>query len=471
MAESSDVTIVGAGAAGLTAAIQLGNAGLIVTVLEARDRIGGRMFTVRDSKRDAPVELGAEFIHGRPPEIWNLLRNRKIKTHEMEGDNWCLRGSQLATCDFFSEVDDILGKMSDRKPDQSFLEFLNECCRAFKEKGRANERLEEAKQWTIGYVSGFNAADPAIVGVHWLVKEMRADEKIKGNRAFRTQNGYADLIEIFQQQIDEAGVSVRKNTIVDNIRWRDGGVEIDTHRQHESDTFTAKRVLVTVPLGVLQAREDDIGAIRFTPALPARKREAIQTLVMGKVVRATLRFRKRFWKSLPNNRAARTKTMDKMSFLFSRDDRFPTWWTMAPEKLPFLTGWAPFRCAEKLSGKSQAFVVEQSLRTLHRLFGIPVRELEELFEHAYCHDWQNDPFSRGAYSYGKVGCSGAEKALASPVKNTLFFAGEATSLDGHNGTVHGAIASGNRAAVEIIHVAGTEASGAKREARKSKWLH
>ena len=114
-----------------------------------------------------------------------------------------------------------------------------------------------------------------------------------------------------------------------------------------------------------------------------------------------------------------------------------------------ITGWAPFRCAERLSGQNESFVVEHGLQTLNRLLGVSRQELESLLQHAYFHDWQNDPFSRGAYSYAKVGGDGAQEALASPIENTLFFAGEATDISGHNGTVHGAIASGRRAASEI----------------------
>jgi monoamine oxidase len=90
------------------------------------------------------------------------------------------------------------------------------------------------------------------------------------------------------------------------------------------------------------------------------------------------------------------------------------------------------------------------LQTLSRLFAVGLEELTQLFDDAYFHDWQNDPFSRGAYSYGGVDADGAQQALASPVENTLFFAGEATDITGHNGTVHGAIASGHRAAKEIL---------------------
>jgi monoamine oxidase len=178
---------------------------------------------------------------------------------------------------------------------------------------------------------------------------------------------------------------------------------------------------------------------------------------MGKVIRVTLRFRERFWKDLPQvdhaSRGKVRKKMDAMSFLFSDDDWFPTWWTMAPDKPPFLVGWAPFHCAERLSGRNESFVVEKSIRTLHRLLGVSVAELDSLLEHAYLHDWQSDPFSRGAYSYGKAGAEDAQEALAAPISDTLFFAGEATDIDGHNGTVHGAIASGRRAAAEILRAA------------------
>jgi monoamine oxidase len=204
-----------------------------------------------------------------------------------------------------------------------------------------------------------------------------------------------------------------------------------------------------VPVGVLQAQSGEKGAIRFVPDLPPQKQNAIRNVIMGKAARVVLRFRERFWKDLPSGNNS-SKKMDGMSFLFSRDESFPTWWTTLPEKLPFLIGWAPFRAAEVLAGKDKWFVVERSLKVLHRLLGVSVQELDGLLEHAYFHDWQTDPFSRGAYSYGKVGSDGMSAALAQSIHDTLFFAGEATDVSGHNGTVHGAIASGNRAATEIL---------------------
>jgi monoamine oxidase len=170
---------------------------------------------------------------------------------------------------------------------------------------------------------------------------------------------------------------------------------------------------------------------------------------MGKVIRITLRFHHRFWNYLSPS-GAHASTLAKMSFLFSEDEWFPTWWTTMPNELPFIIGWAPFHCAEKLSGQSHSFVVERALLTLSTPMKVRIGELRSLLDAAYFHDWQSDPFSRGAYSYAKVGSDGAQKILGAPIEHTLFFAGEATDTTGNNGTVHGAMASGHRAAQEIL---------------------
>ncbi len=440
-----DVIVVGAGAAGICAALDLQKAGLEVIILEARDRIGGRIFTLQDAKLGTPIELGAEFIHGCPPELWSLLNAHKVSTYEVDGDNWCVEDGLLGTCDFFADVDEILRKMDDRGPDQSFLEFLKK----YDSRSKNHRRQERAEAWAKSYVTGFNAADPALVSVHWLVQEMRAEEKIEGSRAFRAEQGYSALIKIFEQELANSKIEVQKNTIVEAIHWGPAHVEVVARSSNDVARFSANRVLITVPLGVLQARSGENGAIQFTPELPRSKQEAIRAVLMGSVIRVTLRFRERFWESLPLMRAENSKTMDRMSFLFSHDDWFPTWWTLMPKKSPILIGWAPFRCAQRLAGKNEAFVVEQAINALHRLLGLSALQLQSLLEHAYVNDWQSDPFSRGAYSYGKVGESHAQARLARSVAETLFFAGEATDIEGNNGTVHGAMASGLRAAAEI----------------------
>ncbi len=438
-----DVIVIGAGVAGMSAAVDLARGGLSVVILEARNRIGGRVFTEHDPKAAFPIEMGAEFIHGLPHEIIQPLKASGVELIEVDGDSWCKDEAGLKPCDFSSDVDDILKKMDDSSPDESFLDFLNRCCPASKD-----PRQEKARQRALKYVSGFNAADPATVSVHWLVIGMRADEIIQGSRSFHSKNGYFDLIGIFRKQLTDAGVPIQLETIVKGIVWKHGACEVSVNSPNGPSTLTASKVLVTVPLAVLQASSGETGVIDFNPALPQPKVAAMATLELGKVIRVVLRFKERFWENISPDKTE--KTMSDMSFLFSDDKSFPTWWTTMPIKEPQITGWAPFRFGEQLSGKSKSFVTEQSLKSVARILNREPDDLEELLEGAFFHDWQTDPFSRGAYSYAKVGSDGAQEALGSPIEDTLFFAGEATDVTGHNGTVHGAIASGHRAAQEIL---------------------
>jgi len=418
-----------------------------VTILEARDRIGGRILTHRDPASEVPIELGAEFIHGMSPEIFEPLETRNAAIVEVQGDSWCVNHGRLTPCSFLAQVDKILGSMDANSPDLSFTEFLE---RRFPNSSRDPD-LEMAKRRAIGYVSGFNAADPTQVGVHWLVAEMEAEEKIQGHRAFRIVNGYAELIDLFRRQLDEAGVPTRTGTVVERVEWRPGRVEITVRGSGSSQAsiLTAAKVLITLPLGVLQAPVGERGAIEFAPALPSQKLDALSRIEMGTAMRVVLRFHRRFWETImPPGGGG--KTLHGMSFLFSEDEWFPTWWTSEPRKSPTLTGWAPFRAGTRLSGQSERFVMDRALSSLGRLLRVDPAKLEEEFAAGYFHDWQNDPFSRGAYSYGKVGANEAQQTLAAPVEETLFFAGEATDVSGNNGTVHGAISSGHRAAAQIL---------------------
>jgi monoamine oxidase len=439
--QALDVVVVGAGAAGLAAGAELGRAGLSVGILEARERIGGRILTLRDLATTVPLEMGAEFIHGFAPEIWTPLLDAKAKISEVAGEAWC-HNAHLRLCDFTDDVDRILKLMDDEVPDQSFGSFLEHCCPR-----PIDTRQQEAKKRALAYVTGFNAADPERVGVHWLVKGIREEEMIEGHRAFRSANGYEDLIQVFQSRLQSSNVSVTIGAAINAITWNSSGATIST--KDGSSTYQAQQVVVSVPLSILKLPVGQKGAIEFSPVLPPEKLAAMNKLEMGKVIRLVLRFRDRFWDSIaPPN--ARKRSLSDMSFLFSDDEWFPTWWTTMPVHAPVIVGWAPFHCAERLSGKDRSFVVHRGLKTLSTLLAMSLPSLEESLEGAYFHDWQFDPYSRGAYSYGMVGANGAQEALAKPVDGTLFFAGEATSSPGSNGTVHGAIASGYRAARQIL---------------------
>ena len=442
MSSNPAVIVVGAGVAGLAAACQLGRAGFAVHFLEARDRIGGRVLTHIDPGCECPIEFGAEFIHGKPPEIWELLRKAKADITEVEGEAWCVEQGRLTPCGFWQDVDKILDKMRDRKADESFADFLE------RSRSRKTKASQRARQRAIDYVSGFNAADPALVGVHWLVQGLRAEEKIQGDRAFRARHGYKDLLDLFRQELQLHNITVHLSTVVEQVRWNSKSVEVKIRDQKGQSTLEAPRVLITVPLSLLKAPLGQPGVIQFVPELPPDKKIALDRLEMGKVIRISLRFRERFWEAIKP--AASKKSLSDMSFLLTQDDWFPTWWTAHPLNWPIITGWAPFRAGERLSGKSRSFVEDRALQSLSALLRVTQSELEKMLEGAHFHDWQSDPFSLGAYSYGKVGADGAQQALAQPIENTLFFAGEATDITGHNGTVHGAIASGYRAATQII---------------------
>ena len=407
-----DVLILGAGAAGLSAAIELARAGLRVEILEARDRIGGRIFTKHDPTLNHAVELGAEFVHGLAPEIWLPAQEHNLKMTEVEGDLWCSLDGKLQRCNFFRQADKILEQMNDRDPDESFLDFLDRRFPA----NREEDDQADAKRWATGYVSGFNAADPAKVSVHWLVHSREADAQIEGDRAFHITGGYQKLLDIFLEELKGLNVPIHLNTVVSDIKWRSGSVQVEPHSSAGQIPYSAARALITFPLGVLQSN-----SVRFAPDLPGDKHIALEKLAMGKVIRVTLCFRESFWQELKPE--GERKTLAGLSFLFSRDQFFPTWWTKMPEEIPVITGWAPAHSAELLAGMSEGRVIDKALNSLSSLLCLKKSQIESQLSAAYFHNWDSDPFSRGAYSYVKVGGEGCQRTLSEPIDNTLFFAG------------------------------------------------
>jgi monoamine oxidase len=182
------------------------------------------------------------------------------------------------------------------------------------------------------------------------------------------------------------------------------------------------------------------------------KRRAIEQLEVGHVFKIVLRFRRAFWEEddFVSKRLAQTRgTPGDLNFVHAHDARVPTWWTALPARVPILTGWAGGPRAEALGQASERGRVEQSLAALCDAFAVSRAVVDDLLESWAGHDWAADPFSRGAYTYPGVGGVPAQKLLAKPVKNTLFFAGEATDSE-QTATVAGAIASGRRAAREVI---------------------
>lgn len=422
-----DVVIVGAGVAGLAAATSLRRAGLEVCCLEARERIGGRILTVHDPHTLHPVELGAEFVHGCSPDVWDIIRSAGLLSYELTSPMVRLaRGKVIDDPGTWKSADRILDQMAKaaKKKDESFDSYLS--------RSRAPAA---AKQRARQYVEGFNAARSDEVSTRFLVKESAASDEIDGDRSFRILDGYDAVPRALLERIPDHINVVRLHSVVEQIAWRQGAAEV-THRfgpDRESNVLKARAVLVTVPLGVLQEQPPAPGAIRFEPE-PARNLAAARALRFGQVYRVTFRFPHAFLED--------DESLRNASFLFSDEKRFPTWWTTHPVISPLLTAWMAGSAAEAFTTSDPAKIADEALSSLKRMLKRNIPEPEQF----YFHDWRHDPWSRGGYSYVPVGAVPARKALARPESDTLFFAGEACDFEGHDGTVHGAIGSGMRAA-------------------------
>ncbi len=161
------------------------------------------------------------------------------------------------------------------------------------------------------------------------------------------------------------------------------------------------------------------------------------------MIKAALLFRSAFWEEIDEGRYRGA------SFFHSPGAAFPTFWTALPERVPLLVAWAGGPKAARLARAAVPEIVREAVASLASLFG-GKGGVEDRLAAAWVHHWQQDPFARGAYSYVAVGGHRARRALAEPLDDTLFFAGEAADYEGEHGTVAGALASGERAAREVL---------------------
>ena len=405
-----DAIVLGAGAAGLRAGAELLRKGLSVLVVEARDRIGGRVHSVEDRELGRVIELGAEFVHGAPAE----LKHAKLRLEEMDGRQMALQEGRLR--DVTGQVGSALRKLAKAKGKGTAQSWL------------ATADLDPAeRELARHFIEGFFAAPAAFVGIEGVANDqgLRSRRVLGGyDRAFR---GYADALR--------AEGSLRLGFVAARVRWRKGRVEV-RGRDAGGDTeeIEARRLVVTLPVSVLSAPDGP----RFDPPL-SRKRESLAWVRTGKVVKALLRFREAFWS---------TRELRKADFFHVPEAPFPAWWRGSPREVPLLTGWAGGPAAERMPREDRLGL---ALDTVSRVFGRPRREVDSLLEGARMVDWSDDPFSRGAYAYELAGAPhDLLQRLAAPEEETLFFAGEATSLIGRGGTVDGALETGMRAARQLL---------------------
>lgn len=440
--EHYDVIVVGAGIAGLAAADILGQRGLSVLVLEARGRLGGRIWTIPGLTPDHAIELGAEFVHGRPRELDDYLQSHRLRLREDGGQNYSAdrNGFLEAGQELDNEILDGLEKLDPASfPDQSFETLLQT---------RFASAPEDDKQWARSFVQGFHAADAKRISTHSIIRDSRAESDTDTDSSFHIVGGYARLVQTLANSLS-ASVTVRTRTPVTQIAWARDPVVVTAGAENSDDLqeFSAPHVILTLPLPLLQ--EDylqRLGTVAFKPPL-LEKQRALNRLAMGPVVRVTFAFQTAFWEDA---RVMQGKSLRNPHFLFTQDPGFPTWWTTAPLRLPVLVGWCAGPCAAAKAGRDEAELCDEAIGALSRILSVRKGDIEQSLTHFYFHDWQADPYSRGAYSYVLTGGMGAQQELAKPLANRLFFAGEATQSDGHHATVHGAFASGRRAAQEVL---------------------
>ena len=434
----SDVLVIGAGAAGLAAARCLAEAGARVDLLEARDRIGGRILTRRRKGTPVPIELGAEFVHGRPPETFGIVREAGLLMDRLPDSHAMIaRGRIRESGEFFDRMMRVTSRMKSRGPDRSVADFLA---------GR-KDLDSELRGYFESYVEGYHAAPLDKASERALSTAGEGPPEPGENDQFRLVSGHDRLAQWLLEKAGRA-VTLRLSRVVEAIEWKRGRVSIQVRRAvgGPPERFEAKRAIVAVPLSALKAPRGAPGAVRFDPEIPEKSR-AIEKLETGDVAKVVFLFRERFWEK--EGLLARREDRFDFNFIHSRRPPFPTWWTAGPAEVPMLTGWTGGPSAEKLLAESDTAVARVALEALGRLLRIPARRLESLVQEWHTHNWKTDPFSRGAYSFTGVGGVSSHRSLARPVGGTLFFAGEATDPD-QSGTVAGALASGDRAAREVL---------------------
>ena len=427
-----DVVIIGAGAAGLAAAAELGRAGRSVLLLEARDRIGGRVWTHHPAGLAAPVELGAEFIHGRPAVTFALMRDVGTETVVAPMVRRALQRGKLRPRNdqVFAAIERVLRRHTAQlaQKDVSFATFL----------ARVRDELSpEALAFARMRVRGYDAADPARVSARSIAAEWTGEGNEHGH--FRPAGGYGPLLTALAGMAGDK-VRIELRSVVRAVRWSRETVEIDGVRRGKPFRVRARRAIITLPLGVLQQRSNVEGAVRFAPELK-EKAPALARLASGPVLKAMLRFRTPFWEELDG------AAYRGVSFFHSPRAVFPTFWTALPAHAPLIAAWAGGPKAARLAGATGTQVIRQAARSLAAVFRGRV-DVEAELKASWFHDWQRDPYARGAYSHELVGGSDARESLAAPLQDTLFFAGEATDAAGQHGTVAGALQSGVRAARE-----------------------
>ncbi len=428
---SLPVVVIGAGAAGLSAARHLARAGCRVTVLEARDRIGGRIFTIPDGA--GHLELGAEFVHGEPEATSRLLEEAGLHREQLEPAHLHVVNGRLAHMELVDGGWNELLRLARRQQvDLTVEEFLRDAV-------ARHPALSDAAEAMRVLVQGFDAADPRRASLRVIAEEWSGDTSVSGHQG-RIAEGYGALVAHLLNSLDKARVSLRTGCQVRGIRWSPDGAEV-IYGSDAGSSLEAAAVIVTLPLSILQLDQGQPSAVWFDPPLTSKAR-AISQLDVGAVHRVLLKYPQAPWEALLSRR------VPSGTFFHGQGQAFRTFWTVA-EDSPWLVAWSGGPPAARLGVASSEAIVDQAVASARTLFASAGHRPADPVETQF-HDWQRDPFAMGGYSYVTAGAEDARDRLAAPVGRVLFFAGEATETSGEAATVAGALMSGERAAAEYV---------------------
>lgn len=420
---SSSVLIIGAGAAGLMAARELSARGHAVTLLEARDRAGGRIHTMHSTAFTVPLESGAEFVHGRLPLTFQLLQEAGIPYTPVEGRMIEVRkGRWRRQNQFIEGWDTLIEHLRALQQDMTVREFLD---------NYFNEpRHEDLRRSVQRFAEGYDGADINKASVLSLREEWEKEDE----EQYRITGGYGILVDYLVAQCVAQQCSLHINATVIQVRWQEGRVEVETA---DGRSFTAGKLIITIPLGVWQQAGNSNG-IKWLPA-PEQQLAAFRQIGFSAVIKVSFEFRQAFWQEYEK----------ELGFIFS-EEIFPTWWTQLPHPVPLLTGWINGPQAMSFTQAGPEKILQYALYSLAGIFGLPVLFLEQQLVASHLTDWGTDPFSGGAYSYDTLASKAARKLLQQPVADTLFFAGEALHQGAYPGTVEAALASGKEVAAKLM---------------------
>ncbi len=408
-----ETLIIGAGPAGLMAAHYLAKHGIPATILEARDRIGGRACTLRTG-----VELGAEFVHGELPLTLSLLQEAGL-SYTATGGEWVqLRGGESGEAFGADEWPLLMRKLAALKEDMSLQDFL--------ERHFNDDRYAALKDQAIGYAEGYDTADTTRASAKALYAEWSGHEE----EQYRIDRGYAALMDYLAEQAKRAGSRILLSHPVTELEATADGSTIVTAG---GTIFHASRVMVALPLGVLQS------AAAQAFGLQPDYTQALGTLGFGDVVKFVLQFREPFWED----------QYPDLGFLLA-SGAVPTWWTQAPSPSAILTGWMAGRAAKRHAGMDNRALQRIAIDSLAKTFSRPEKEIEALLVEAHIVNWSAEPFTLGSYAYATVGGAAARDVLGRPMGGRIFFAGEYMYDGPAMGTVEAALWSGREAAAQIL---------------------